>query len=415
MPPSKAKQPKIPAASAKRRTAAPVLSARERYLQKVCDQLNLPVPPFEVMFARQIERGLPAISLTQLAVFNSLTLPFSTATTPLAKAVLEVSHYFGDRNFLNKNAEVDPLQVHKVLVSLLETGSLTHAIKSSMVEEAPDYVRAEYDMKYYQTWDGRHRLVAFAIMYGPTAEIPMEISHVPYDRALRDTILSNNTRAIKKLEMISYQGLVDGTQAVAAYKRKGGDRDKIAKWIVSQITPGMAPNPALKPLTQMRIVEKVKGIPAITGVNMTHVIKEALSNFAKPHFDDREFTPQTRSTINIIVDTIQRTYMAIDQRSGGTKTSLAWNSYTSITLGNIIGRGLRYYMNDALNVDGETREGLAQHVAEVVCSYMDAHPDTYAQKPSGKIDDIITTYAGTVMGMPFPGVQLFDPVLDGVD
>jgi hypothetical protein len=374
---------------------------RERYLEQLCLKNTLTIPPIEEMFSRQIAEGLQPLPLSKLAAFCSNSGWIATKGA-LGKCLDEVTNYFGDINYLNKSAEIDPKRVETVIISLLETGSLTHEPKVAHVTNTPSNLTYEEDV--FQVWDGRHRVVAMAVIYGIDAVIYAKVNNIGYARALLDCVISNDTRQIKKLESIHHQGLKDGDDPVVAYVRKKGKMLNIVKWVVSQVRPDMVPNPSLNPVNRINIVEKVKGAPGMTSINFQNTIINALTQLGARYSQDR-FDKRTKDLFNDVTATIEAVYMAISAHSDNTKTSLAWNSYSSPVIGNIIGRAIDYWRVNKITMSTQVVEDFANQLAAAVCNYMDTVPATYAQNPSGTLKPQLLMFADTQLGIIFPHVE----------
>jgi len=365
-----------------------LLSPRENYLNNFLSKHKLTLPTPEVLFAKHIERGAMMMPISNVAVMchgDKWTNPKGGA---LIQAMNEVAGYFSDDNFLNLSAEVDPKQVEKVMIDVLTTGYLIHCPKVCDVTDVPEKI--VFDKSVKQCWDGRHRVAMLALAYGDKVEIPVDLWEFTYPEALNACIVSNDTRDIRKLEAIHYQGLKDGLDAAAAYAKKDGKIPAIAKFVAAHSIPDNHPFPELTLLKGVSVVEKLKGTKGITAVNYTNAIKEAIRTCGCVEF--YRLTPDTKKAFNLITATIKRCWLTIDTRSGGTKASTAWNAYSSIVLGRMIGRAIQYWdKNDVTSKDAY--QDFADNLALLVIGFMDHSAEQYARTPHVKLEEKMQEYA----------------------
>lgn len=376
---------------------AATLTPRERYLQNFIAKHKLTIPPVEVMFQDQFARGWKSVPLNKIAVFCK-TENWINPKGVIGKVLDEVAGYFGDDNFLNLSAEIDPRQVEKVIKDLLEYGSLLHGVKVTSVTDVPETVSC--DPHVYQTWDGRHRCCALAIIYGKTLEMPVDISEMDYIKALNACIRSNDTRDIRKLENINYQGLKDGPDAAVAYNRKDGSIKKIAEMVVAHSLKQI-PEPILKAVEGVKVCEKLAGIKGITAVNYTNCVKEALRLLEKD-FNLYTLDKSTVALFNLVTSTFEACWLAIDKRSNGIKASTAWNAYSSILLGRVIGRAIHYWGVNSIRPTKEVITEFADQVATVTCAFMDNQAELYARTPHGRLEPLMLDFADKKLFIMLP-------------
>lgn len=394
------KEKKAKVAAAKKAVEKVVLSPRERYITNLCRKLTLTIPPVETMFATQLAKGCVKVPLAKLATFCKAN-NWVKSKGVIGSAMDEVAGFFGDDNFLNLSAEVDMKQVEKVIKDILEFGSLIHTINVCNVTEVPETIN--HDPSIYQVFDGRHRVVALSIIYGEALEIPVEITEFTYINALYACVVSNDTRAIKKLESIHFQGLKDGGDAGVAYAKKNGKIPSIAKFVAAHALK-QVPVPALRAFEKVNVVEKLKGTKGITAVNFTNTIKEALG-ILSPRINTVQFNKQTVNVFNLITEVIERTWIAIDTRSGGKKANTAWNAYSSNVLGRCIGRRIDKWIVDKTQIKADTIQGFADQLAQVVISFMDQSAELYARTPTNQLEAEMLSYADAKLGITLPRVE----------
>lgn len=395
------KEKKEKVAAAKQAVEKVVLSPRERFIQNnIVKKFGLTIPAPEVMFASQIAKGLPMVPLAKLGVFCNAN-NWTQSKGVIGGAMDEAASYFGDDNFLNLSAEVEMKQVEKVVKDILEYGSLIHTIQVTKITEVPENVN--YDPQVFQVWDGRHRTVALALIYGETLQIPVEISELPYLKALYACVVSNDTRAIKKLEGIHFQGLKDGADANAAYAKKGGKLPAIAKFVAAHALK-QVPVPALRPVEKVKVVEKLKGVKGMTAVNFTNAIKESLSVLGG-RINVHALDKKTVNIFNLVTECIERTWQAIDARSDGKKANTAWNAYSSIVLGRCIGRAIDSWMVGKVQIKAEVVKDFADQLAQVAIGFMDQSAELYARTPSAQLEAEMLTFADEKLNIVLPRVD----------
>lgn len=382
----------------KKKAETPVRTQREEYVHQLLIKNNLTLPSLEDMQRRQINAGLTPIPLSELAVFCH---PDRWTNTPglLGKCLDEVSGYFGGRNFLNLAAEVEVKNVERVILELLDDGQLINEIKTCTVLDIPENI--DVDPNLNQVWDGRHRALAFAVLYGPDIKIYVTTEVCEFLESAKFCMKSNDTRPIKKMEAAAIEGLKysDAHKAFKAYK---GKTKNISKWLVSQCTPGLVAAPCIHQIHSVNIVERLSGKKGITAAMMRSVWEYALSKLNN-HFDVFRWTPNNRAICNYIVATFTAVFKAIDARSGGRKASTAWNSYSSNMLGRFIGEALNYWITNG-GVTPERINEFADNVAEMVCAYMDFDPTGYSKDST--IESAFIAYGYEKFHITLPKVEV---------
>lgn len=377
-----------------------VIPPRERYIQNFIAKHKLPIPPIEDLFAEQITRGWKKVPLTKLAIFCNAKGWVNTKGG-IGKALDDIAAEQGDDNFLNLSAEIDPKQVEKVIKDLLERGKLIHGVKVTSVTNAPENV--SFDPHFLQVWDGRHRAAALAIIYGMSAEIPVDIYEMDYLDALNACVYSNDTRSLRKLEQIHFQGLKDGSDASVAYSKKDGKLPMIAKFVVAH-TLKQVPEPVLVPIVNVRVCEKLSGEKGITAVNFTNVVKESL-RVLQNNFDNYTLTKDTMALFNTVTEVFSATWIAIDKRSGGVKASTAWNAYSSIMLGRVIGRAIHYWITSQTRITKEVIAEFAEQVAQVLIAFMDSQAELYARTPHAELESKMLDFGDRKLDIILPKVS----------
>lgn len=375
-------------------------SHSESYLANICAKHKVRVPAFSVMFADQLSKPHVMVPLSKLAVFCDRSA-FDVPPGKKGKALGDVTKYFAGENFLNLDAEIKPKQVEKVLLDILEFGSLLQGIKVCEVTGVPE--PNNYDPTIFQVWDGRHRVVALSIMYGESLEVPVDVSVMEHGKALQACVRSNDTRPIGKREKVKYLGLKDGGDAKAAYAKRDGKHLPIAQWIAAHALK-MVPDPIIQPFEGILVADTLTGKKGITIVNFVNTIKGAIGVLGS-HVNFYSLDKKTVAIFNVITATIERTWVAIDSRSSGSKASTAWNAYSSIVMGHLIGRAIDYWGSNQIKPTEEVIQGFADQLSQVATSYMDSSAELYARTPAGQLEAAMISFAEARLGISLPRME----------
>lgn len=387
---------------ARRKTGEGISSfipSRERYIQNFIAKHKLTIPPIEELFAEQIKRGWKKVPISKLAIFCKAKSWMNTKGG-IGKALDDIAAEQSDDNYLNLSAEIDPKQVEKVIKDILEYGRLIHGVKVTSVTGVPETI--SHDPHVLQVWDGRHRTAALAIIYGMGADIPVDVSEMSYVEALNACVFSNDTRPLRKLELVHFQGLKDGSDAAAAYAKKDGNLPMITKFVVAH-SLNQVPDPILVPVADVRVCEKLSGKKGITAVNFTNVVKEALKVLSN-NFNNYALDKETTVVFNTVTDVFATTWLAIDRRSNGAKASTAWNAYSSIVLGRVIGRAINYWITSKTRITKDLINEFADRTATVAIAFMDSQAELYARTPHGTLESKMLDFGDKKLDIILPRV-----------
>ena len=224
-------------------------------------------------------------------------------------------------------------------------------------------------------------MAALSILFGNFFDIPVEIYTMSYTEALQACVRSNDTRTIGKREKIKYLGLKEApTQGRLPEEERP---DPAHRQVDRGACPGDGPGSgaqALRPGAGDRLPGRKEGHQ----LDQFHQRDQRGPRGARREFlptrpgarDPRGLQPHHRLG--------GAAWLAIDRQSDGTKASSAWNAFSSIALGRVVGRAIQAWIGQPGRPTEADLNGFAEQAARVVMGFMDNLPERYARTPAAQ-------------------------------
>lgn len=355
-----------------------------RLLDIIRKEVGAPkLPTWDEVFAGHFRYNLPAVEVAKLAVFND-NERWANPSTPIERVMRDVAAGFGGDNVLNPHAEVDPRRVVHVLSKIIAMGKLYNPVKAFDVTNLDAKSKKRAGSSEYQVFDGRHRVAALAILFGPKLRIPMWISEETRTEATVATLEANNVRATKNLEKVAVKGVeMEAAYATpkASFASMNGNSKSIARWVVGQthiIKPSKVFTKVNFPVTE-RVQRGVYAVP-ITGYQ--EFVKHAMRSIKQEDWKDLDaFTPQ----MNLTLEALDILYNEIKEQDKTGDLRYYWTAYTAPAYGSLLA--------EALFMGKQKPEAAAKALAKKAAGFLKANgPEHFNRTPPSKLVDLLRAF-----------------------
>jgi len=328
------------------------------------------LPTWEEIFESHFLHDLKAVPLEEMAVFNN-DAAFMNASTPAGKVLNEVTGCFGAQNVLNLQAEIHEAQVQKVLEDLLVDRKLYNPVKAFTISDFP--ASKKNVEGFYQIFDGRHRIVALAILFGFKAKIPLWVDATTYSKACYATVRMNMTRQTFKLETVAVSMLKSKSAALDPAKQLekfAGKRGRIAQWIVGKlvIEKDLQHFPKHSLVVTERTNREIHSITVVNTQNLFKAMLEACDDAALKDFN--ALVKFTEPGIKMFSAAFTELPKLLKERS-----TKVFNAYSSVLWGRIMGETL-------VGLKGKSPEAAGRALARDMAEFMnEVGEDWMARNP----------------------------------
>jgi hypothetical protein len=332
-----------------------------KYLLALMTKLGVKtLPTWREMFSSHFAYALPAASLGEMAVFNDRT-SWSDTQGSSGRLLNEISEYFSGDNILNPYAEIEIKQVTNILSALLVDRKLYNPIKGFVVTDlnAQDTDKTN---NTYQIFDGRHRAIAMAILYGFKVRIPIWVDEEPIVKATGATLMMNQNRQIRKFENVAVNGLKTAHMSPTTdkqYASHKGSKQRIARWVAYQTH--VAKNYKVFPKSALVVTERptrlMHSMSAVNYQNAVNAMLGALSEEALMDFS------QAKPLITKGLGILSAMFVELPKANKVPDFIAYFNAYSSFMWGTVIGESM---MNDKVtDIEAEGKK-LAVKAAKFV-------------------------------------------------
>jgi len=179
------KSRKKPKGSKPPKERKPKATKREKLIKNVLKNAKVQsIPTVDELFSK---RSGDKMKIKKIAVFLS--------NKPGDEILDELAEQLSIPNTVNLSTEVDLKQVKKVGIQILEAGKVWMSIEVAKLKDGS---------KNHECWSGRHRLAFLALLYGPDAEIPVEICSMTTQEARDAVVYANSSRKVLGLEQAEH-------------------------------------------------------------------------------------------------------------------------------------------------------------------------------------------------------------------
>lgn len=387
----------VPTAKKTRRKASPPLSYLEKLRAKIMDRCGVTqLPPIETIVGKFTNMpGVELLTLGQLAVINTNGI-FGEDRSEIAKALFEFAHEFGGENILNECSEVGGVRVVEVAEAILRAGRLTHGVKVALVDEEtiPAAVLAAHDdldASIYQVWDGRHRTMALALLYGPEVCIPCMVEDKSFGEAYEDARISNDTRDHGRLEHATYMSIsAEMTSAgdpAAAYAKTKGAPTAVTDWVLYQTCIKHSSDMGEDTSLDFQVYDSVpKKKVGMTTASFKNLVRGALTVIGKDYLQSYD---DSKEVVRVVVSTINATFAEVQERDP-VVINMIWTNYGTQILGKVLGEALDKALASETEFDATA---FGTSLGELITKFRAAHPEEWKNKSNSSLYALLREFA----------------------